>query len=134
MTVLSAPAAPGTAARSLPRLRLLLRVDGVGTAALGVAALVAARPLAELVASPAVLRGVGVLFLVVGADMLLSSRLSDRRLPAAARLLGAADLGFAAVAVAAVVAGAASGAGVALALAVAAVCVLMGAAKLRLAG
>ena len=124
------PAAPATDRVGL--LRTVLLVDGVGTAALGAAALLAARPLSDAVATPGVLRGVGVLLLVVGVDMLLARRLPAPRLRLAARLLGAGDLVFAAALLATLPLAGATPFGTAVVLATVAVCLGMGAAKLRL--
>ena len=119
-------------ARTTAPLRALLLVDGVGTALLGAVALLAAEPLADEAGTPLALRAVGVLFLLVGAEMLLVRRADDLRLRAGARLLGAADLLFAAAVVGALALTDETGTGRALVLGVAAVCVGMGAAKLRL--
>ena len=119
-----------TATRPVPALRALLLVDGAGTAALGAAALVAAEPLSDHVGSPGVLRAVGVLLLVVGADMLVTRRLSGRRLRQATVALGVADLGFAAACAASLPS--TTSTGTALVVGIVAVCVGMGAAKLAL--
>lgn len=129
MTTLTAPTAPATAA---PALRALLAVDGVGTALVGVAALVLAEPLSEHLASTGVLRGVGVLFVVIGADMLLARRLQGRRLAVAATALGVLDLTWAAATTAALPLLDATATGTAVVLAVAATCVGMGTGKLVL--
>jgi hypothetical protein len=80
-----------------------------------------------------VLRGIGVLFLVIGADMLLARRLRGRRLAAAATALGVVDLAWAAGTTAALPALDTTGTSTAVVLAVAATCVGMGTAKLLLA-
>lgn len=95
--------------------------------------LAAAEPLSDHVGTPGVLRAIGVLFLVIGADMLLARRLQGRRLAAATVALGAADLAFAAACTAALAPVETTPAGTALVLAVAAICVGMGVAKLLLA-
>lgn len=121
-------------ARTTAPLRALLLVDGAGTALLGVVALLAAEPLADEVGSPLALRVAGVLFLLVGAEMLLVRRAEDQRLRSGARLLGAADLLFAVVAMTALAVMDESATGLALVLTVAAVCVGTGAAKVLLSG
>lgn len=131
MTTLTAPRP--TATGSPAALRALLLVDGVGTTAVGAGALLLAEPLAEHVGSPAVLRAVGVLFLLVGADMLLARRLEGRRLAAAATALGAVDLVWAAATTAALPAVDTTGTGTAVVLAVAGTCLVMGTGKLALA-
>lgn len=138
MTTTTAPstAAPTTAADPAvaeARLRTVLLVDGAGTTALGVAALLAAAPLSELVASPNWLRAVGVLLVVVGLDMLLAARLRGRRLALAGTVLAEIDFVWAAGTTLALVLLGASAAGAALVLGVAAVTVGMGTAKLVLA-
>jgi hypothetical protein len=115
-------------------LRTVLLVDGAGTAALGVAAVLAATPLAAHLGTPGVLRGAGVLLVVVGVDMLLARRLRGRALQRAARALGAADLLFAAAVVTALAGpGGTTTLGTALAVGVVTTCVGMGSAKLALA-
>lgn len=131
MTTSTAPRPMATG--SPAALRTLLLVDGVGTAAVGAAALLLAMPLAEQVGTPAALRAVGVLFLVVGADMLLARRLDGRPLAAAATALGLVDLAWAVGTTAALPALDPTGTGTALVLAVAATCLGMGTGKLRLA-
>lgn len=131
MTTLTSPRP--TATGSAAALRLLLLVDGVGTAAVGVGALLLARPLAEQVGSPAALRSVGALFLVVGAEMVLARRLDGRRLAAAATAFGVVDLAWAVTTTAALPTLDATGTGTAVVLAVAATCLGMGTAKLALA-
>jgi hypothetical protein len=125
---------PDTAAADAPadRLRLLLLVDGVGTAALGSALLVAAGAVSAHVGTPVAVRLVGALFVVVGVGMLRARRLRGRRLARAGTVLGEVDLAWAVAGTAAVLAVGASGPGWALTIAVAAVCLVMGAAKLRL--
>ena len=130
-TTLTASTATGTA--SPDALRGLLLVDGLGAVAVGAAALLLAEPLADHVGSPGVLRGIGVLFLVIGADMLMARRLRGRRLAGAATALGAVDLAWAAGTTAALPALDTTGTGTAVVLGVAAVCVGMGTGKLLLA-
>lgn len=130
MTTLTAPA---TSTDRVAPLRALLLVDGVGTAALGAGALLLAEPLADHVGSVGALRAVGVLFLVVAADMLLARRLSGRRLATAATALGAVDLAWAAGTTAALPALDTTSTGTAVVLAVAATCLVLGTAKLALA-
>lgn len=125
------PAARDTATEG--RLRTVLLVDGVGTACVGLTALLAAVPLGDLVATPGWLRAIGVLFVVVGLDMLIARRLRERRLALAATVLGEVDLAWAAGTTVALVALGAAPAGTAIVLGVAATCVLMGTAKLVLA-
>jgi hypothetical protein len=128
MTSLTA-SRPATAA---DRLCAVLLVDGVGTVALGAAALAAAGPLSDVVGTPGLLRAVGVLLVLVGADMLLTRRLTGRALSRAAAALGVADMLFALTVTGAVLVLGASAAGTAVVLGVAAVCVAMGTAKLVL--
>ena len=130
-TTLTAPASTSTA--SPAALRTVLLVDGLGTAAVGAAALLLADPLADHVGSPDVLRGIGVLFIVIGLDMLLARRLRGRGLAAAATALGVVDLTWAAATTAALPVLDTTATGTALVLAVAATCVGMGTAKLLLA-
>lgn len=131
MTTFTAPRTEAEApARSL---RALLALDGAGTAALGVAALVLAAPLADHVGTPDVLRAVGVLFVVLGVDMLLARRLRGRSLAAAAAALALLDLGWAAGTTLALPAIETTAVGTAAVLAVAGVCVVMGTGKLLLA-
>jgi hypothetical protein len=133
MTALTVPTPVDTAPRTVSGLRILLLVDGLGTALLGVGALAAASPLSDHVGSPAALRVVGVLFLVLGADMLLTRRLSGRRLTAAVTGLAAFDLVWAAGTTAALPLLSTTATGTTLVLGVTAVCVAMGTAKLLLA-
>lgn len=115
------------------RLRTLLLVDGVGTIALGAFPLLASGPISDHVGSVAVLRAVGLLFVVVGTDMLLSRRLRGRSLARAGLLLGAVDLLWAAGTTAALPLMDTTSTGTALVLAVAATCLGMGTGKLLLA-
>jgi low temperature requirement protein LtrA len=133
MTALTAPVPAGNTSQTVGHVRSLLLVDGLGTALLGVGALAAASPLSDHVGSPAALRVVGVLFLVLGADMLLTRRLSGRRLTAAVTGLAALDLVWAAGTTAALPLLSTTATGTTLVLGVAAVCVGMGSAKLLLA-
>ena len=130
-TTLDAPASGTTTAA--PPLRVLLLVDGLGTAAVGAAALLLAEPLSDHVGSSGVLRGVGVLFLVIGLDMLLARRLRGRGLAGAATALGVVDLVWAAGTTAALPVLDTTATGTAVVLAVAATCVGMGTGKLLLA-
>lgn len=130
-TTLNAPA--GSSTTSPAPLRTVLLVDGVGTAAVGTAALVLAQPLADHVGSTGVLRGIGVLFVVIGLDMLLARRLQGRGLAAAATALGVVDLVWAGATTAALPVLDTTATGTAVVLAVAATCVGMGTAKLVLA-
>ena len=126
-----APTSAGPAARPL---RALLLLDGVGTVLLGAVALLVAEPLSDELGTPLALRVVGVLFLLVGTDMLLVRRSTGARLRAGARVLGGLDLAFAAVAVGALAVADATALGSVLAVAVAVVCLAMGTAKIGLAG
>lgn len=133
MTTLTTPLTDSRTDAPVRALRALLAVDGVGTAAVGAAALLLAEPLADHVASPGVLRGIGVLFVLIAGDMLLARRLRGRRLVAAAAALGAVDLAWAAGTTAALPFLYTTATGTAVVLAVAATCVGMGTAKLALA-
>ena len=127
---LAAAAAPSTTSES--RLRTLLLVDGIGTIAVGGVPLLLAGPISDHVGSVGVLRAVGLLFVVVGADMLLSRRLRGRPLAKAALLLAAVDLLWAAGTTATLPLMNATGTGTALVLAVVAICLVMGPAKIVL--
>lgn len=133
MTTTSHLTAPASDTTAESRLRALLLVDGLGTIAVGAVPLLFAGPISDHVGSVGVLRAVGLLFVVVGADMLLSRRLRGRALAKAGLLLAAVDLLWAAATTATLPLMSATGTGTALVLAVVAICLVMGPAKIALA-
>ena len=133
---LSTPvAAPSTAASSTAaRLRTVLLEDGVVTAAVGAAVVVAAGPLAaDLPGSPTVMRVLGAVLVVVGLDVALASRVRLERLPLAGTVVGEAALAWAVGSTAVVLLAGAGAAVTASVLVVAAVSVAFGLTELRLA-
>lgn len=133
MTVTTSPALSTTATTPHDRLRSVLRVDAVATAAVGAAAVLAAEPLAEQVGTPTVLRLVGVALVVAGADLALLARLSGRRLALAGTVVGELALAWVGGTAVVLALGLAEPAGAALLLGVAAVTAWFGVTELKLA-
>ena len=120
------------AATATDRLRTLLHIDAVACAGTGLAAAVAADPVADLLGTTRVgiVRGVGVFLVVYALDLLLLSRVGrDTVLRTGTALTAVGDGLWVAATLGLIVAGAFEAAGVAAVLAVGTVVAALGVTK-----
>lgn len=95
MTALTAPSTVASPTVE-HRLRTVLIEDAAATAAVGLGVLLAAAPLAEqLPGSTTLMRVLGVVLVLVGADIAVASRWSGRRLALAGTVVGELALAWA---------------------------------------
>ncbi len=133
MTITSSAVRVTRVVTAAARLRTVLRVDAVVTAAVGAVALLAPSSLSELFGTPTVLRVVGAVLLVAAADIALLARIDGRRLALVGTVVGELALAWVAATAVVIGLGLAEPAGIALLVAVALATAAFGVTELRLA-